>query len=264
MTYQSAVIAAWAFLVGAVPAAEAAVDLVSHRAAYRLSLLERQPGTVFSRIQGGLVIEWRATCEGATTSQRLGFVADDGDGEGFSLDIRFSSWESADDRRMRFHSRTFDNGRPAETFEGSAELDPSGGGGVARYTEPEPAEVPLPPGTVFPTEHMRQLIESAKAGRSLANHIVFDGSDETGLSEVTAFIGSPRNAGDEAEGDDEPRWPVSLAYHDIEADAETPAFELAFDLAPGGIFHDLVLGYDEFSLKAELESLELLDEPACG
>ena len=71
-------------------AAAPAVDLLSHRAAYRLSLAQAGRPSL-AHVRGGLVLEWRAACDGWLSQQRLGFVAESDDGPGFSYDVRFSS-----------------------------------------------------------------------------------------------------------------------------------------------------------------------------
>ena len=62
-----------ALLLAAYPAIAApAVDLLSHRAAYRLSLAKADSGSGLAQVRGGLVLEWRADCDGWLSQQRLG------------------------------------------------------------------------------------------------------------------------------------------------------------------------------------------------
>ena len=115
----------------------------------------------------------------------------------------------------------------------------------------------LPAGTIFPTEHVRELIEAARAGERLVSRQVFDGSGEDALTLATAVIGSPSGKGKER------RWPVSLAYFPLLEETMLPQFEIAFDLAENGVLHDMTLDYGDFTLKADLEKLEPLEQPAC-
>jgi EipB-like len=240
--------------------AAASVELLSHRAAYRLSLVSADRDSGIAGVRGGLVVEWRASCDGWLSHQRLGFVAATEEGPGFTYDVRFSSWESRDDTKLRFTMRAYDDGELGEEFRGEAALDGPGRGGEVRFTVPDKDPMALPAGTIFPTQHVRQILEAARAGEQFVAHEVFDGSGEDGLSRVTAVIGEPR----EIEG--ERRWRVNLAYYDL-AGANggdvLPAFELAFDVNEGGVLHEVRLDYGEFALQGELEQLERLPVESC-
>ena len=249
----------------ALPAAAAPpVDLLSHRAAYRLSLAESDTPGGLTAVRGALVMEWRASCEGWLSTQQLGFVADTAEGQGFAYDVRFSSWESLDDRQLRFNVRSFDENGETEVFRGRASLDGPDGPGVVTYAEPADVDdVELPGGTMFPTRHVRTLIQAARDGRSVVTHEVFDGSGPEALTRVTAAIGQA-HPGDAAGAPGQQLWPVSLAYYGVAAPEETPQFELSFELAPDGVLYDVTLDYGEFTLKADLQKLERFDSPACA
>ena len=244
-------------------AADARVDLLSHRAVYRLSLVDSDRSIGVTSVDGGLVLEWRASCEGSISNQRIGFVASLGDGPGFVYDVRFSSWESPDNTRLRFNVRSFDDGHLFEEYRGEAKLDGKGGAGHASFVAPADEEIELPRGTLFPTEHMRRLVESAERGDVVVSHDLFDGSGLEGLSRVTAVIGRAQAAERPSPDDAERSWPVSLAYFTTAGVDDLPSFEIMFDLTERGVLHDLVLDYGDFALKAEMEQLETFPAPDC-
>lgn len=240
-----------------------ATDLLSHRAAYRLSLLSADSG--IESIRGGLVVEWRTACDGWVSNQRLGFVAaGDEEDQGFSYDVRFSSWESRDNTNLRFTVSSFEGDRLRDEFKGKAVLDTLGGPGEARFERPDNEKVELPAGTLFPTEHLRRLIKAAEAGEHFVTNQVFDGSGGKGLTQITAVIGKPKEV---AATDKDPTkiasWRVSLAYYGSEEPSETPDFETDFDLAANGVMRDMRMNYGNFVLKAQLERLEVLPPPSC-
>jgi hypothetical protein len=263
-------LAAGAFLVllggGGPPPAQAApppVELLPHRAAYRLKLADVGGAGRLTGVQGGLVLEWRAACDGWLSQQRLGFVAQAEEGQGFTYDVRFSSWEAKDNTQLRFNVRSFDGKELHEEFRGLARLDGPGGKGAASYAIPEGERVDLPPGTIFPTEHVVELIEAAQAGERFVTRQVFDGSGEDALTRATAVIGAARTATLPDGGGTETRWPVSLAYFPLGGDDALPQFEIAFELSQGGVLRDVTLDYGDFRLQAELEKLEALAAPVC-
>ena len=248
-----------------IPMAHAApaVELLSHRAAYRLSLAQADSGSGLAQVRGGLVLEWRADCDGWLTQQRLGFVAQADDGPGFTYDVRFSSWESRDNTQLRFAVRTFDGPKLEDEFRGLAKLDGPGGAGAARYSVPDGEVTELPAGTIFPTAHVTALIPAAEAGERVVNREVFDGSGEDALTKATAIIGAPKSV-PVADGLDEQRWPVSIAYFGADKDDSLPQFQIAFDLSTGGVLNNIRLDYGDFTLKADLEKLETFAKPVCN
>lgn len=246
-----------------VDAAGAATGLLSHRALYRLSLADSDSGSSLTRVRGGLVLEWRAACDGWLSQQRLGFVAEAAEGPGFAYDVRFSSWESLDRTQLRFNVRSFDGATKEEEFRGSAKLGAPGAAGTVSYTLPKPEEVAIPAGTIFPTEHVADLIAAAQAGEHILSRQVFDGSGEDALTRATAVIGRSKTA-TMPDGTSESVWPISLAYFPLEGDDALPQFEISFDLSPGGVMSNVRMNYGEFTLDAALEKLETLPAPDCG
>jgi hypothetical protein len=251
------VIATWSFTAGAM--------LEPHVAAYRLSLASGPTlGIPFSEVRGGLVIEWRLACDGWLSRQRLAFVGTIEEGGDLSHDVRFSSWEALDGSRMRYSYRSYGDEELQENFRGEARLDPSHGG-VATFSEPSQREVRLPPETIFPTAHIEQVLDQARAGATFVSHQVFDGGGFDSLTQITSVIGQPQTV--EPLAQNTPAggraWPVSMAYYDLLDSSDTPKFEAAFLLGENGVLRDVVLDYGDFQLDATLEKLELMDRPDC-
>ncbi len=256
-------------IIGSSAAPTAALAaLEPHRAAYRLSLADSHRTTGLSQVNGGLVIEWKRACDGWLSHQRLGFVAGTESAGDFSHDVRFSSWEAIDGLKMRYTVRSFSGDILSEEYKGEASLDSLETGGTASFTKPESRQITLPPGTVFPTEHINRILAEANDGRSFVSHEVFDGWGFDALTQVTSAIGRQRpfepSSDKEIPSDpDGDVWPVSMAYYNVEQQSDLPEFEAEFMLTEQGVLQELLLDYGDFQLKATLEQFELLDEPSC-
>lgn len=238
------------------------IELASHRAAYELALYDGGKGSAAGTVNGLLVMELQSDCLGHVTNQELAFVADlDGSGR-FNYVVRFTSWESRENDSLRFDVRTYDDGTLFEEYRGRAAIGKEGS--VADYEKPKVVSLQLPEDTIFPTEHMRRLIETAQNGETMLTEHVFDGSGPDSLTAVSAIIGRPESTPSSVDhpGSDQ-RWPVSLAYYPMGDDAVLPDYEVAFDMTSSGILHDIVLDYGDFALVGTLTELELFDTPNC-
>ena len=122
---------------------------------------------------------------------------------------------------------------------------------------------------LFPTEHLRKIIRTAKDGGKLLEASIYDGSD-TGkkvfrtLSIIGASIESPSP---DAAGQDQTlasmqRWPVAISYFEPGKD-EQPAYVLSFDLYENGISRALRLDYGDFVLGGELTNLSISGQKPC-
>jgi hypothetical protein len=252
-------------LLVATPSLTAGATLEPHVAAYRLSLASGPAlGLPFTEVRGGLVIEWRLTCDGWLSRQRLAFVGSLEEGGDLSHDVRFSSWEALDGSRMSYSYRAYGDDELQEDFRGEARLDRPHGG-VAEFTEPGEREVRLPPGTIFPTEHIQQVLEGARAGERFVSHQVFDGAGFDSLTQITSVIGQPQTVQSLTESPDGGirAWPVSMAYYELDGANDTPKFEAEFLLGEDGVLRDVVLDYGDFRLDATLERLQPIDRPEC-
>jgi len=256
-----------ALAIGVGQASSAAAGLEPHLAAYRLGLHGKQGSSALVEVRGGLVIEWRLACDGWLSRQRLGFVATTEEGPSFSHDVRFSSWEALDGSRLQYTIRSYDADGLQDEYRGEARLENGDAGGLASFSTPSEHEVKLPPGTVFPTEHLQRVLAGARAGTHFLSHEVFDGWGFDALTQITSVIGQAKEVGPSA-GDASAQltgraWPVSMAYYNVEHPTDTPEFEASFLLVENGVLSDLVLDYGDFTLDATLEKLELFERPEC-
>jgi EipB-like len=263
----AAALCALASLVVPEAATAAPAELASHRAAYALSLASAEGASDIQGLDGALGIEWQAVCDGSVSQQLVRFEAGRRAGPPIYLDVRFTSWESVDGDRLRFNLRRFDRRGLEAEYRGEALL---GGGedesGVAHYEQPAEAELALPPGTIFPSEHTRRLIERALQGERFVTDAVFDGTGLDALHQVTAVLGEPTPAGAAAAdtADDLSLIPMSLAFFPYEGgDGETPNFELVARMRSDGVIQQMTMDYGDFSVRAELEELEMLPAPDC-
>ena len=98
------------------------------------------------------------------------------------------TWESKDGLKFDFRSKDVSNGKLREEIKGSAIMYHDGLGGLVKYTAPLLPKVFLPPGTLFPTAHLQNLLNHASEGGKHLNKNVFDGATLDSPYDVSGVI----------------------------------------------------------------------------
>ncbi|MBS0245880.1 MAG: cell envelope integrity EipB family protein [Proteobacteria bacterium] len=263
-----------------VPSGEAAkpVVLASHRAVYDLKLAQSSGARGVQAVRGRILYDFSGSaCEGYELNFRQVSELDSGEGKTVLSDLRSTTWENADATKFRFNSENLLNDRTTDTVDGSAERKASAVS--VDLKQPKDKTFTVPAGVVFPTEHMRRIIEAARAGKTILEFPVYDGS-ETGekLYNTLTVIGQAidplqhpvNDAGAKvAELAGMLRWPVTISYFDKKSEEaertgeQTPVYSIAFELYANGISRALTLYYNDFSIKGELTSLDMKKEKPC-
>lgn len=241
------------------------ITLQPHRAIYEISLARTSPGGVVAAT-GRTVIEFRDECLGWSTTQR--FVADmtNSQGDPTRTDFIASSWESKDERAMRFTLKNSVDGKTSQRFVGVATLAASGRGTV-ELSVPRGRNFPLPVGALLPTQHTFEVLRAAQAGESGMRELVFQGGDKSNLYEATAIIGRPATATEMAEDKDADKdsmlngktaRSVLVSYFPYASRGSAPDYEVAYRLYSNGVVSKMSLIYSKFTLRTSLVRLEKL------
>ena len=56
---------------------------------------------------------------------------------------------------------------------------------------------------------------------------------------------------------------MTVSYYALDGSAETPEYQVSFDMYENGVATGLVLDYGDFALSGTLADLKLLDESDC-
>jgi hypothetical protein len=126
---------------------------------------------------------------------------------------------------------------------------------------------------------MRLLIEAARAGKTLLEVSVYDGSESgekiyQSLSVIGKRIEPDKKLDDAAAGKDAlaglARWPVTISYFDkaekkgeAELGEQTPIYAISFEMYENGISRELKLDYGDFVIDGKMSSLEIKPVKAC-
>jgi hypothetical protein len=228
-------------------------------------------------VRGRILYDFAGSaCEGYALQFRQVSELDAGEGKVAVSDLRATSWEEGAAKRLRFHSQNFMNQDLRETVDGQAEREQDGGVAV-KLTEPESKTLDFTSDVVFPTEHVRRIIEAARAGKTLLQVAVYDGSDNgQKVYDSLSVIGRAIAPGDQNPDDATAgqaalgkltRWPVTISYFDRsvseKSGEQTPVYAITFELYENGVSRALMLDYGDFVLTGQMTSFELKDAKSC-
>jgi hypothetical protein len=271
---------AFTFLTLVLPAHSAPIantHLAAHRAVYALSLGRSEARSGLNDVQGKLVMEVTGSdCDGWTSNMRVVNRLDGRTGKSSVLDTRSTSWESPQGDTMEFASQRFNNGNQELDLRGQA--DTSAEGGSLHLELPAESEAELPPGTIFPVQHTRRILDAALQGEPRDRSIVYDGNEDQKILTAVTFIGK-RNAPDTVKVETQaaqaqelaklPSWPVSIGYFEntVEPDQageQMPEHQVNFLMFENAVATNLTLDYGDFTLKGDLVSLDYLPQETCA
>src|SRR5262249_21322515 len=149
------------------------VVLVPHRATYEMKLSVARPTSGIVRVNGTMVLESEEGCDGWETKQRIKLTLLRNDSVETVTDANFTSYESKHGLALRFSVRNAQNDEIEEELRGKADLEGQGGKGRASFTLPEARSLELPAGTLFPTTHLKLIIQHARDGDQSVSYKVF-------------------------------------------------------------------------------------------
>jgi hypothetical protein len=147
--------------------------LIPHRAIYSMSLISIPDNRGLSDVRGVMKYEFKDQCDAWNIENKV-FLYLQYVNQPAIVNIRsMVTWESKDGLKFNFRSKDMSNGKLTEEINGSAVMYRNGPGGLVKYTDPSLRKVLLPPGTLFPTAHIRTLIKHAsRGGKHLTKNIL--------------------------------------------------------------------------------------------
>lgn len=248
-------------------------EFAAHRAVYELTLAKTsgKGGAVSAR--GRILYDFSGSvCEGYKLDFRQVSELDNGEGKVTLSDLRSSTWEDGAATAYRFSSQNYLNQQLVESVDGRAERRQNAV--AVMLSKPKDKTLDIETSIVFPTEHVRRILDATREGKSVLEFPIFDGS-ETGekvyqtLTVVGREIGPDRIPTDAARDHQElagmKRWPVTVSYFEKSGKAgeQIPVYAISFELYENGISRALILDYNTFTISGELKTLEIKDTKPC-
>ena len=254
-------------LFAAAPAL-AVPTLQAHRAVYDLSLDKASDRSGIAGITGRMVYEFNGSpCEGYTVKFR--FVTQIVTNDNTRLtDQQTTTFEDAEGKTFSFVTKSFVDQNLEKEVKGTATKEAKGL--KVDIDKPEKSSLELA-ATQFPTQHLVELIDKAEKGENFYETNLFDGSEDANKVMTTTVVVGKKQAPEESDPEkkalanlaSDSFWPVDIAYFDdTKTQGESvPEYRISFKLHENGMSRDLVMDYNEFSMKGTLVNLSLFPVP---
>jgi hypothetical protein len=273
-----AAIAVASMLAGGRAEAAASIPFLPHQALYDLSLVKSRGSNAINSARGRILYNFSGSaCEGYTSEFRQVSELESGEDKVTLSDLRSTSWEDGAGKSYRFKIETRMNDSDTSPVDGVAER--VGDHVTVNLKQPEAKTFTLDGSTVFPTQQIQRIIEAARAGKSVLELMVYDGSDNgekvyNTLSVIgqpipgNRTIASPDPSTDSDAMKSLTRWPVTVSYYDRGAKAtegeQTPVYSMSFELFENGVSRALVLDYNDFVVSGALGKFDIKDSKPCN
>ncbi|MBD2747911.1 cell envelope integrity EipB family protein [Microvirga sp. BT688] len=255
--------------------AKTPVQLAPHRAVYDLSLLRAGGSNGVESARGRIAMEFGGdACDGYTLKYRQVTILNSSESGANTMDVQTATYETGDGRSMHFKSTSFRQGLIKDSeVDGDAKITPEGMLNVD-LKQPKKTAFGAAGETVFPTEHLKRLIEAGRRSDTTLSVKVYDGSNKGDkVYDTLGLIGRKIEPGAALASLEEPvrkddlaslaRWPITISYFEEGKGDRTPVYRISFELFENGISRDLRLDYGDFALKGELKSLDVQKTSGC-
>lgn len=245
-------------------------QLAPHKALYDIDLVATHSGSQILNISGKMAYEWKPDCDGWMTGHKFQLHYEYADSPGMRISSDFSTYERFDGTGFNYSSSRSRDGDIYQKILGHAEINKDGGKAVFR--KPENLKYTLVKGTLFPMAHTVGLIHHAERGDKFYSAQVFDGSDEEGPIEINSFIGKPVKTAESLLGNPKvdqsmlsgKAWNVRMAVFPTKEQGGESDYEMNMDFHDNGVISDMLIEYDDFSVRQRLVALEKITAESCG
>ena len=253
-------------LLVATPVGAALADappLASHRAVYEMRLDKATGSKAPAQARGRIVFDFFASCEGYIQNFRQITELQPAEGATKLSDMISATYEALDAGEYRFKVETRVDGAAKEEVDGKAHKAKDARVAVD-LVRPKRGHVEIEGPAFFPSEHLLHIIAAARAGETLLEARVYDGTGEGDkafdtLTVIGKAIDAPASEkAAQAEGlRGMKRWRAAVSYFEPGKRDGQPVYVLSFDLYENGVSRALSLDYGDFVLKGDMTEFTL-------
>ena len=121
--------------------------------------------------------------------------------------------------------------------------------------------------TLFPLEHLKRVIQKAKAGQKFFNADVFFGNEESNpIKTVSTVISNKRRAKvhNNKNVSAVMVWPIKIAFYSKAENKTSPDYEISLELDEVGVVYSYKVDYGDFEVIAKLKDFKVIEKQVCN
>ena len=249
----------WAASSPTQPVESIGTQLLAHRALYTMTFdpkatSQARSGSDIVGARGTMGYEVIDACDGWAVRQKLQLIVSNSDGQDVKMSSDYTTWESKDGLKFRFHMNQMTDDKITSQTDGDASLTAAGAAGEAHYTRPKDQTKTLPAGTYFPTAHTVAILVAARAGKKFLAVPLFDGTDENGTedSSIAILDWKPPHETSFPALTPLPSTRVRLAFFDRQPGTTTPTYQVGLRYWENGVADDMQMDFGDFVMNAKM------------
>jgi hypothetical protein len=234
-------------------------QLLAHRALYTLTFnakatSQELSGSDITGARGTMGYEMMDACDGWAVRQKLQMTVTNSDGTDVKMTSDYTTWESKDGLKFRFHMTQMTDTNVTSQTDGDAALTAVGGTGEAHYSRPREQTKILPTGTYFPTAHTVAILAAARSGKKFLAIPLFDGTDENGTEDSSIAIVDWKQPFPTSYPALTllPSARVRLAFFDRKPTTTTPTYQVGLRYWENGVADDMQMNFGDFVMDAKM------------
>ncbi|MGB1077506.1 MAG: EipB family protein, partial [Bdellovibrionales bacterium] len=217
-------------------------------------------GSQLLNIEGELLFSLQSSCEGWITDHSFSILYEYQDAAPLKVNNTISTYESYDGQDFQFFASRQSNDQDSEQTNGH--LDHSQNIRQVTYTKPEQKILPLSLETLLPMQHTYEILDAAQQGKKFINLPLFDGSNDEGTMDVSAFIISA-NGSQYHTDPSQSLYKIDLAFFQQNSKTEQAEYEITIYIHKSGIISYMLVNYGDFTIAQKLKSSEILEKTTC-
>ena len=237
----------------------AGIELVSHRALYKMSLIKASSKSGIVGASGAMAYQFQDTCDSWISETKVILKINYLEGNDVETTWFFSSLEAKDGLSYRFNVHLSQDGDTVEVLVGKAGRDSESGKVTAEFFNLPGTKIKLPKGTMFPTHHLAEMLKAGKNNQLIFSRVVFDGASLENPYQINALITKSKIHKPKKDSSQH----VRMALFSLKTKGEQPEFELDINYRPDGVAESIKQEFGSFSLDLKPSNIEILTKIDC-
>ncbi len=240
-------------------------ELLSHKAIYSLILTNIKDGSFLEGGQGQTYFEISKACEGWKVKEDYVLIYSLPNKKTSNSFSTYSTYEDFLGTKHSFELKDDSQFNGKNAYEGFVEKNKNGIKGY--LIKDNIKNLSFDNDLLFPIEHLRKIIEKAKAGEKLFTQKVFFGNEEKEfIKTVSTFIGKKKKSPTTGFNllENNMVWPMKVAFYGENTRKGNPDYEIKLDLDEKGVAHYYEVDYGDFEIRATLKSIETTQDQKCS